>query len=132
MSWKRDIFPLNIKTHLVVANAYFDGFWGINFGSGFVYDDVVAHEWAHGESGAMNEAYSDIYGESVDILNKDTSDSSILRSAPQKCTVTEGGTDTGARWIMGEDTSIGSLRDMYFPECFEDPGMVSSGKFLFE
>ncbi len=44
-------------------------------------DDTVAHEWAHAyteytsglvyqwQSGAMNEAYSDIWGETVDLLN---------------------------------------------------------------
>ncbi|MEI5674892.1 MULTISPECIES: M4 family metallopeptidase [unclassified Nocardioides] len=52
-----------------------------NYCSGVSSDDTVAHEWGHAyteytsgliyqwQSGAMNEAYSDIWGETVDILN---------------------------------------------------------------
>ena len=51
------------------------------FCEGMVSDDVAAHEWAHAytgwthgliyqwQPGALNEAYSDIYGELVDLLN---------------------------------------------------------------
>lgn len=52
-----------------------------NYCNGVTADDVVAHEWTHAytqfthnliyqwQSGALNEAYSDIYGEVVDLLN---------------------------------------------------------------
>ncbi len=52
-----------------------------NYCSGVSSDDTVAHEWGHAyteytsgllyqwQPGAMNEAYSDIWGESVDMLN---------------------------------------------------------------
>ena len=52
-----------------------------NYCDGVTSDDTVAHEWAHAytehtsdlvyqwQSGAMNEAYSDIWGETVDQLN---------------------------------------------------------------
>ncbi|WP_182526574.1 M4 family metallopeptidase [Nocardioides dongkuii] len=52
-----------------------------NYCSGVSSDDTVAHEWGHAyteytsglvyqwQSGAMNEAYSDIWGETVDMLN---------------------------------------------------------------
>jgi Zn-dependent metalloprotease len=52
-----------------------------NYCSGVTGDDTVAHEWAHAytestsgliyqwQAGAMNEAYSDIWGETVDMLN---------------------------------------------------------------
>ncbi|MBU6283434.1 M4 family metallopeptidase, partial [bacterium] len=52
-----------------------------NYCSGVTSDDVVAHEWAHAytgntsdliylwQSGALNESYSDIWGETVDLLN---------------------------------------------------------------
>lgn len=60
-------------------NAYFDGY-SINFCTGVVTTDVVAHEYAHGvgqysiangfvyagESGAIDEAFSDIFGEAVE------------------------------------------------------------------
>ena len=52
-----------------------------NYCSGVTGDDTVAHEWGHAytestsgliyqwQAGAMNEAYSDIWGETVDMLN---------------------------------------------------------------
>lgn len=65
-----------------------------NYCDGVASDDVVAHEWAHGytssthdliyqwQPGALNEAYSDIFGEVVDLLNAAGTDSpSPLRTA---------------------------------------------------
>ncbi len=52
-----------------------------NYCNGVTSDDVVAHEWGHAyteythnliyqwQSGALNESYSDIWGETVDLLN---------------------------------------------------------------
>ncbi len=75
----------------------------ISFCPGFTTDDVTSHEWSHAyteftsgliyawQSGAINEAYSDMYGEAVDLLNGrgvDTPNS--LRLAGQCSTV--GGT----------------------------------------
>lgn len=52
-----------------------------NYCSGVTGDDTVAHEWGHAytestsgliyqwQAGAMNEAYSDVWGETVDMLN---------------------------------------------------------------
>ena len=52
-----------------------------NYCSGVSSDDVVAHEWGHAyteythgliyqwQSGALNESYSDIWGETVDLIN---------------------------------------------------------------
>jgi hypothetical protein len=89
----------------------------MKFGAGFAAaDDVVAHELTHGvtenesdliywnESGAINEALSDIFGELVDLTNT-------------------GGTDTTAvRWKMGEDVpGSGAIRDMSNPPLFGDP-----------
>jgi Zn-dependent metalloprotease len=60
-------------------NAYFNGS-STTFCVGTATDDIVAHEWAHGytrsthglvyqwQSGALNESYSDIFGEVVDLL----------------------------------------------------------------
>lgn len=57
-----------------------------NYCNGVTSDDVVAHEWGHAytqfthgliyrwQSGALNESYSDIWGEVVDQLNRDGSD----------------------------------------------------------
>jgi Zn-dependent metalloprotease len=61
-------------------NASWNGTF-ISFCPGYTTDDVTAHEWAHAytefthgliyawQPGALNEAYSDIWGETVDRLN---------------------------------------------------------------
>lgn len=58
-----------------------------NYCNGVTSDDVVAHEWGHAytqytsdliyqwQSGALNESYSDIWGETVDMLNGAQTDS---------------------------------------------------------
>ena len=87
----------------------------------------------------MNEAISDIFGETIDILNNDigVDDSSVLRSEyPTQCEDYYGdatGTDDTLRWALGEGicTSTGcpqdgSIRDMYKPDCFKDPDTISS------
>lgn len=106
-------------------NAFWNGVQMV-YGAGFsAADDVVAHELAHGvtehtaglfyymQSGALNESYSDIFGETVDLLNT-------------------GGTDTaGVRWQMGEDVpGFGAIRDMEDPTVFSDPGKVSDPEFV--
>ena len=153
-SWSSSL-PFNIEFNLTIANAYFDGDWGIHFGTGFITDDVVVHEWAHaytdqlanlvymGESGAMNEAFSDIFGEGVDLLvEESTIPESELRSTwPLQCHshvgvdgVFPAGTDSGFRWAMGENVSsgsmVGQLRDMYYPECHRSPGTVYSQYYV--
>ncbi len=75
-----------------------------NYCTGVTGDDTVAHEWGHAytestsgliyqwQSGAMNEAYSDIWGETVDMLNSrhneggETPDDTVLRE-PGKCSI---------------------------------------------
>jgi hypothetical protein len=48
LTWNRTDSILNIEYNLTLANAYFDGYWGIHFGTGYITDDVVCHEWTHG------------------------------------------------------------------------------------
>lgn len=79
-------------------NASWNGTF-ISFCPGLTTDDVTAHEWAHAyteythgliyawQPGALNEAYSDIWGETIDRLNGrggDTPDAQRTRGA---CTV---------------------------------------------
>ena len=65
-----------------------------NYCNGVTSDDVVAHEWGHAyteythdliyqwQPGALNESYSDIWGETVDMLNGVGTDSpASVRSA---------------------------------------------------
>ena len=95
---------------------YFNAFWN---GSQMVYgdaagfplaDDVVAHELTHGvtqdtsnlfyyyQSGAINESFSDVWGELVDLVNG------------------KGNDTAGVRWQLGEDISgLGAIRNMQDP-----------------
>lgn len=89
-------------------------------GSRWVVDDIVGHEFTHGvldhearlfyhyQSGAINEALADIFGELID------------RDHP-------GGRDTSfTAWKIGEDLPIGVLRDMRDPPRFGHPDRVRS------
>ena len=135
----------------VCPNAYWDG-QTTNYCPEIDADDVVAHEWAHGytqfthdlvysfQSGALNESYSDIFGETVDLLNGvDSPEGGTNNSEPTQYTYDEDagaytvtpGT-TGVRWRVGEDVSgvnqpaLGILRDMWSPHVFSNPDKVSS------
>lgn len=101
-----------------MQNAFWYG--GLNkmfFGAGIVSDDVVGHELTHGvtdnesnliyygESGALNESFSDIWGEFVDLTNGK-------------------GLDTpDVRWWIGEDLTgpLHNLRYMKDPTVKSDP-----------
>lgn len=101
-------------------NAFWNGFQVV-YGNGFSRaDDVVAHEWTHAlidhtaalyyymQSGALNESYADIFGETVDLLNGTGTDGKVVR------------------WQLGEDLPvIGVLRGMFDPTGFGDPGKMS-------
>ncbi len=113
------------------ANAFWNGLRMV-YGNGFASaDDVVAHELTHAvtertanlfyrrQSGALNESFSDIFGETVDLLN----DTGIDDDAP------------GSRWAMGEDLSAAlpgqaPIRNMMDPTLYGDPGRVGdAGRF---
>ena len=69
-----------------------------NYCNGVTADDVVAHEWGHAytqfthdliyqwQSGALNESYSDIWGETVDSLNGRGTDSPDASRGAGGCT----------------------------------------------
>ncbi len=91
-----------------VPNAFWNGTLTA-YGPGFATRDVVAHEWAHavtqytanliyyGQSGALNESFSDVFGAMVD---RDD-------------------------WLMGEDTPIGAIRSLANPPAYQQPDRVS-------
>ncbi|MEY3990521.1 MAG: hypothetical protein RI985_1602 [Chloroflexota bacterium] len=104
-------------------NAYWDG-EVMTYGEGFSSaDDVIAHEITHGitertanlyyyfQSGAINEAISDIFGEFVDQNHIGTS--------------TDGST---YNWQLGEDlpASIGVIRNLRFPTLYFHPDRMTS------
>ncbi|MEK6222957.1 MAG: M4 family metallopeptidase, partial [Chloroflexota bacterium] len=108
------------------ANAYWNGtqiYYYDIFGFPLA-DDVVGHELSHGvtehtsnlyyyyQSGAINESFSDVWGEFIDLTNS-------------------GGTDTAAvRWLLGEDISgLGAIRDMANPPTYGDPDKMTSSNY---
>jgi len=124
----------NVDNTDFCPNASWNGF-NINFCDGTATDDIISHEWSHAyteytsgliysyQSGAINEAYSDIWGETIDLINnyEDTGEDLSLRTA---CNSSE-------RWMMGEDASSfgGSIRDMWDPTCFGHPGKVTDTEY---
>ena len=107
------------------ANAFWDGTQMV-YGEGFAAaDDVDAHELTHAvtertanliyclQPGALNESFSDMFGETVDLGNA-------------------GGTDTAqTRWQIGEDIPlIGAFRNMMNPNAHNDPAKVSDSRFI--
>ncbi len=110
------------------ACPYANAFWSgaqMHYGEGYAAaDDVVGHELAHGvtefssglfyyyQSGAINEALSDIFGEYMDLTNG-------------------AGNDTaGVRWLLGEDLPIGAIRNMSNPPAFGDPDRMRSPNYF--
>lgn len=84
---------VNDSPGLSCPNASWNG-TSTNYCPGVTSDDIVGHEWGHAftdsthnliyqwQPGALNESYSDIYGEVVDLLNGAGTDSPIpLRSS---------------------------------------------------
>jgi bacillolysin len=107
---------------------YQNAFWNgeqMIYGDGFsAADDVVAHELTHAvtensaglfyyaESGALNESFSDIFGETIDQTNGSGNDNASVR------------------WLMGEDVpAFGAIRNMKNPNAFGDPAKVLDAKF---
>jgi bacillolysin len=107
------------------VNAFWNGTQMV-YGEGFsTADDVDAHELTHAvteysaglfyymQSGALNESFSDIFGETVDLINGQGNDAASVR------------------WKLGEDlpASIGIIRDMADPTVYGDPGKISDPEF---
>lgn len=108
------------NTNVAISNGCLNAFFDTTFTNeaffclGMAMDDVVGHEFIHGviahssglvyqdESGAMNEAYADLFG---NLFFPDSSP--------------PGG------WLIGEATARGTLRDMQNPGAFGQPGHIS-------
>lgn len=126
---------INNNPNIDCPNASWNGSTA-NFCDGTAADDVIAHEWGHAytqftsgliyayQSGAMNEAYSDIWGETVDILNnyEDVGENLDIRTTTE-C--------NSSRWKIGEDATAFSsaIRDMWNPPCKGDPGKVTDVQY---
>ena len=120
----------NVHTGTNYVNAYWDG-TDFHFGDGdgvmanaLTVLDVAGHEFGHAltqytsdliysyESGALNEAYSDIIGCSVEFYTQDDGTGSYPNATP--------GHDD---WLIGEDCWLSdvALRDIKNPQRFELP-----------
>ena len=110
-------------THCPYENAYWDGTQMV-YGEGYASaDDVVGHEMTHGvtdhesrlfyymQSGAINEAFSDIWGEFIDLTNGRGNDSASVR------------------WLLGEDLPTGAIRSMSNPPLYGDPDRMGSSNY---
>jgi len=107
-------------------NAFWDNYM-IVYGdvSGYVNaDDIVAHELTHGvtqfesnlfyyyQSGAINESFSDLWGEYFDQNNLEGNDTS------------------GAKWLIGEDvTGYGAFRSMKTPTDYGQADKITSSLY---
>ncbi len=126
---------INNNPDIDCPNATWNGV-SANYCDGTAADDVVAHEWGHAyneytsnliyayQSGALNEAFSDIWGETIDLLNNynDDGEDLSLRSV----------NPSSLRWIASEDATAfgtGGIRDMWDPTKFDDPGKVSDSDY---
>jgi len=111
-----------------ICNAYWNKtykymIYGDGCESSIVVDDVAAHEMTHGvtvyesaliytnQSGAINEAFSDIWGELVDQNNGKGNDTSEVK------------------WKIGEDFVSGGIRDMKNPPALGQPDKITSNLY---
>lgn len=81
-----ELRSVNNDPSIACPNANWNGAT-TNYCNGVTSDDVVAHEWGHAytqythdliyqwQPGALNESYSDIWGETVDLINGQGTDS---------------------------------------------------------
>lgn len=118
-------------------NAYWNGV-ATNYCPDFDADDVVSHEWGHAyteythgliyayQSGALNESYSDIFGETHDLINGVDAEGGSNNAQPMPA---------GQRWQIGEDVNVfnqpaaGILRDMWNPTTFGQPDKTTSPNY---
>ena len=113
----------SVHYRLNYANAFWNGYLMV-YGDGYGFplaDDVVAHELTHGvtqyesnlfyyyQSGAINESFSDLWGEYYDQTNNQGNDA------------------LNVKWLIGEDVPVlGALRSMSNPPALGDPDRMSS------
>ena len=140
-------------------NAFWDGDLLLAvFCPGVSPDDVVAHEMTHGltqmtagliyqnQPGQLNESFSDVFGELVDLYNGGAETAGTVTGTPwephisgpggdklnlrrTQCSPVEENYGDGVRWLVSEDALDafgGAIRDMWDPTCFGDPDRANS------
>lgn len=138
-------------------NAYWNGVQMV-FCDGTVTDDIVGHELTHGvtqytagliyqnQPGQLNESFSDVMGELIDLYNGNAAFAGPPGGTPWPTHPTGDGLDVannhrnagcsrrvdnfpdGVRWLMAEDAyAFGSeIRDMWNPPCRNHPDRALS------
>ena len=132
------MITVNNDPNISCPNANWNGVTA-NYCTGTASDDVVAHEWGHAyteytsgliyqyQSGALNESYSDVWGETIDMLNGyDDAGENLAVRTTTSCANTQ-------RWKMGEKaTAFGSpIHDMWNPNCNNNPGSVLDASYYY-
>ena len=126
---------INNNPNISCPNANWNGVTA-NYCNGTAADDVIAHEWGHAytqytsnliyayQSGAMNESYSDIWGETIDLLNNYEDDGENLSIRTSTAC-------NSSRWKIGEDASAfgGAIRDLWNPNCNGDPAKLTDTRY---
>ena len=121
---------MTITSTVHYSSNYANAFWNgeqMVYGDGYGFplsDDVVAHELTHGvtqyesdlfyfyQSGAINESFSDLWGEYYDQTNSQGNDAGTVK------------------WLLGEDISgLGAIRSMKHPPQFGDPDKMTSSLY---
>jgi len=133
------MITINNNPNIACPNANWNGIT-TNYCTGVAADDVVAHEWGHAyteytsgliyqyQAGALNESYSDVWGETIDLLNSymDEGENISVRTTPSCST-------NSVRWKMGEKATAfgGAIRDMWNPNCNGDPGSALDDNYYY-
>ncbi len=117
---------MKITSSVQYDTNYENAFWNSEqmvYGDNMVTDDIAAHEMTHGvtqyesnliylyQSGAINEAFSDLWGEFIDQTNGAGNDSEAVK------------------WLIGEDLAGGAGRSMRNPPAYGDPDKMTSPLF---
>jgi len=111
----------------------------ISFCNGATRHDITAHEWGHAyteythnliyrwQSGALNESYSDMWGEAFDLHTTLVGMADLDTPNTRRTGACSG--DPSVRWRLGEDVSLGG-RDFWNPNCAGDPGKVTDVQYF--
>ena len=125
------MITVNNDPTISCPNARWNGTYA-GYCDGTATDDVIAHEWGHAyteytsgliyqyQSGALNESYSDVWGETIDLINNYMDEGENL--SVRTTTACSG----SLRCKVGEDATSfgGAIRDMWNPNCNGDPAKV--------
>ncbi len=132
------MITVNNDPTISCPNARWNGTYA-GYCDGTATDDVIAHEWGHAyteytsgliyqyQSGALNESYSDVWGETIDLINN------YMDEGEDVSVRTTSSCSGSLRWKIGEDATAfgGAIRDMWNPNCKGDPAKVLDPSYYY-